>query len=227
MKKVLCLSFLFVFLFVNNVLAASIEIQNSSSNAVKDSLMKFFIKEGAVVEKVTEYSLTTKTRQTSFLYAFLFGSSFNSFPEIRSHYNFVQNGKNTILAVNIETVTNPNSAYEHSIPLSDNQAQKSLMQLKKAIEGFYGYGVDFKKKRKYLKITMVSPNGSAVGKLKLGDRIYKINNEPIKGMSKADCFSKFSTNKKDENLVLIVGKENPQEVILKSKFFKPLIIKEN
>ena len=228
MKRLLIILFT-LFLFVPQSIAANIVVEDFTPQQLRVSLMKFFIKQGARIDSATDYSLTVKVHNSGFLCNFLYGSRFNSYPEIRTFYSFVQDGKNTIVSANSMIVTNPNSSFETSVPLNDSAVQESLNNLLKAINRYYGYGISYKKHRKYLEITAVSQDCSAYRELNVNSRVYKINNNPIKGMSKAAVDSKLAAydDKSEVVFYIIRANKNTEEITLKSKFIKPLITKEN
>lgn len=226
MKKVLCVLGLLIFIF-SPALAATVEIENYTAPELKQSLLKYFVKSGMRVDNVTEYSLTTKQNNALFWQDVFFGTNFNPYIELRTFYNFVQDGKNTIINANVMIVSNPNSGFEVARPVGDVKAQFILDNLKRLVQGFYGYGFGYKKKRKYLLVQNVLPTCSKYGELHYGDKITEINEIPIKYLAKGQVVSELYVNEKDKELNIKVKRDKEiKNITLKSYFIEPIVKKE-
>lgn len=219
-----------VVLSVNTALAASMTVENYTAPQLKQALMKFFIKQGAQISDVTDYSMTAKIKNVGFLYGFFYGSRFNSYPELRTTLSFVQDGKNTIVSANSMMVTNPNSSFETATPMGEYSVMQFLEGLNKAINGWYGYSFQYKKKKDHIRITGIDPQSPDARKLFVGNKIYKINDNYVKGMSKADIDYKFSPKAAKVQMKLSVmtdEKDTYKDVVIESKFYKPMVTKES
>lgn len=226
MKKLLCILGLLIFL-VSPGLAATVEIENYTAPELKQSLLKYFVKSGMRIDNVTEYSLTTKQNNALFWQDVFYGTNFNPYIELRTFYNFVQDGTNTIINANVMIVSNPNSGFEVARPVGDIKAQLILDNLKRLIQGYYGYGFEYKKKRKYLLVQNVLPTCNKYSELRYGDKIIEINEMPIKHLAKGQVVSELYVNEKGKELNLKVKRDKEtKEITLKSYFIEPIVKKE-
>lgn len=228
MKKLLGLIFAII-LSVNTALAASMTVENFTAPQLKQALMKFFIKQGAQISDVTDYSMTAKISNVGFLYGFFYGSRFNSYPELRTNMSFVQDGKNTIVSANTMIVTNPNSSFETATPMGEYHVMQFLDGLNRAINGWYGYSFQYQKKKDHLRVTGVDPKSGDAKKLFVGDKIYKINDNSVKGMSKAAVENKFKpqTAKVQLKLNVLSNDGEYKDVVVESNYYKPMVTKES
>lgn len=222
MKKILLLIGMFMFL-IQPAFCASVVIENYTPEELKPVLMKYFITHNATIVNATDYSLTAQEYGNS-LTNVLYGSRFNPNVLIKISLNFVKDKNNTILSADMERVLNKGSAFESFIPFPDTTSQSFLNGMKRMINGYYGYGFDAKKKGKYY--TIINVNADTAD-LRAGDKIYEIGNEAVKGMSKDYLEKKLKVS--DDKTVLNVKflrNKQEKEALLKSRFIKPVILKE-
>lgn len=222
MKKFLCLVGLLLAL-IQPCFSASTIIENYTPEELKSTLVKLYVKEGANIKNTNDYQLVVD-KKGSFWEDVFFGSNFNSYITIRITYNFAKDGNNTIVNVNAARITNPNSAYEYATPLSDAILQPELTNIQKALNGYIGYGFTWKKQKGYI----IVMDKSADIELSFGDKIYKINDSPVKKLSKSTITQVLTSSKEGQELKLnLLHYEQDKEVILKSRFIEPTITKEN
>ena len=225
MKKIFCLALLCLFLSVNSVLAASVEIYNKSAKDAKSMLVKYLIKQNLRIDNVTDYSMRTVTNENSFMTNLFYGSQYNSQTETRTFYNFVDTGKNCIISANAQIITNPNSGFESATRVHESSIQNQLDFFKKAIEGYYGYGFDVKEHIRNYEITNLEPNTEAMEKLNFGNRIYKINGKPVTELGYGNSKYYLTANGIGEKIILTIktGKKQYKDVEITSIFIKPFI----
>lgn len=221
MKKIFIILGL-LFCFIQPVFSASTIIKNYTPEELKTTLMKVYIKNGANIKNANEYQLIADEKGSFLTNAFM-GTSFNRYVTIRTTYNFVKDGYNTIMNVNMEQVVNPNSAFENAMPFNDKMLQPIVDLIEKALNGYYGYGFNYKKKGKYLIILAVDKN---TPDLNINDKIYKINNTLVKKMSKSQIKNKLNANDDDSEITFnLLRNKQEKEVKLKSRFIEPTITK--
>lgn len=222
MKKI-CYIFICLLFLLNPAYCATTTIEDYTPKQLKDLLMKIHIQKGAIVSNVTDYSMTV-TEKGSFWANVFYGSNFNSYTQVRTVYNFAQDNDNTILNANVALVVNAGSAFENTVPQKDATAQLILDNLKKAIKGYYSYGFWGKKKKNYVLVQAVAPFNQD---LQLGDKIVKIGDESLKGMSKSYIMNKFKVYDANTELtILLIRNQQEKEVVLKSRFIDPIYTKE-
>lgn len=223
MKKFL-LSLLFLFFVNQSVFGASTIIENYTPDEVKNTLMKIYIKNGANIKSYNDYQIVIDEKGSFWTNVFL-GTSLNPCVTLRTTYNFIKEGENTVINLNMANVVNPNNAFESTIPLKEDKIQEIVNDLQKAFNGFYGYGFTYNKKHKYLDVIKVS-NKQEV--LKYGDKIYKINNQDVKNLSKKAVQNELKTTQADKelNLYILRNKES-FNAVTKSRFIEPTITKES
>lgn len=221
--KKFCL-LVFFLLFSLPAFSASIEIENYTPNELKTSLLKYFIQQGATVENLTDYSIVVKSTNNSFLFNFIYGSSFNCYAQIKTNFTFVKNGNNTIMSASSSIVTNPDSAFVTSVPINESKVYVALDNLHKELCGYYGYGIGYRKYRNFIEITSLDYSSNNSKKLNLGEKIYFIDDIPVKKLNKFDIENKFSN---DEIKIKIRDYNNSyREFTLKREYIKPKINKE-
>lgn len=223
MKKILCLFAILLFL-MQPVFSASVIIENYTPEELKATLMKFYIKNGANIKNANDYQLVIDEKG-NFWSNFLLGTNFNGYVTLRTTYNFIKDNNNTLTNINMGQIVNPNSAFENAVPIPDKKLIPIADGLKRLLNGYYGFGFNYKKKGKYLKVLNSSP--SEYG-LITGDKIYKINNKLIKDISKKDLPNQFKIyDDNTEYTFYFIRNKQEKEITLKSRFIPATIEKEH
>jgi len=229
MKKILII--LGVFALMNcSAFCMSVTIKNYTVPELKNTLTKYFISNGGRIENVSDYSMDVRTYNNEFLFNFLYGSSMNTHPEIKTIYNFVKDGKNVLLSASSSIITNTSSSYRISTPLSDSKSNKALDQLQKALNGYYGFGFAYQEHLKYLQILWVIPMTNAEKYLDTRTRIYEINDIPVMKLTCYDLARILHASDSSKIIKLGITKNKKRKELetieLKSEFIEPTIEKQ-
>lgn len=224
MKKFLCLVGLLLAL-IQPCFCASVVIENYTPEEFKKALTKIFIKGGADITNVSDYSITV-IEKGSFLQNVFGGSQMNSYVANKEVFNFTKDNNNVIVNANFYQITNPGSAFEIATPMNERIVMQNLELLKKGLNGFYGYGFDYNKIVRCIVINQVHPN---TYNLKKGDKIIEINGKPVSQLTNEQIKEEFKCNddKTTVRIKLKLPKKQTEERILESRFIEPIITKEN
>lgn len=222
MRKFLLLLFIFIFCLVPPALCASIVIDNYTPEELKTVLMKKAVTEGGSIKNSSDYQLVIETKG-SFWQDIFYSSNFNGYTVTRTTYNFIKDDKNTILNMDISIIRNPNSAYEAATPADESTLLTILDLMKKALNGYYGYGIYHIQHWRCLEI-----KESANPDIQPGDRIYKIGNESVINLMPKDIKRLLAVDKDKSTQTFFIkrGKEK-FEIEVKSRFIEPTLKKEN
>ena len=203
--------------------SATALIENYTPEELKNALVKIAVRRGAEIKNANEYSLVTDMRG-SFWSDVFFGSGFNPYTQIRITYGFVGDGKNTIMNVNCALITNPGSAFERPYPLEEKRNTEIAQYLQNAFNGYYGFGIVYKKHRNYAEIRDFEINNID---LHTGDKILAVNGRKIKDFSKKELKKQFEAFQKGEILKLEINSNNDKkELVVKSYFIPPVVVKD-
>ncbi len=111
-----------------------IVIPNSTRKLVIDNLVAHKLEKGMQIKSVNDYGVVVgKKIEGSSMASFIYGSRYDSTPEVRITYTVVATGNGVRVFSRTEMVTNPGSAYERVSDLTQNlsgQMQAELEQLK-------------------------------------------------------------------------------------------------
>lgn len=223
MKKILCLLGVLI-CFIQPVFSASVIIENYTPEEFKSALTKIFVKGGADITNITDYSLTA-IEKGSFLQNAFGGSRMNSYVINKEVFNFAKDNNNVIVNANFYQITNPGSAFEISTPLNDKIVMQNLELLKIGLNGYYGYGIGYKKIVKCIVINYVHPNTFG---LNVGDKIIEINGKPVSKLTEEQIKEQFKCYNEGATVKIRLKLPNKQteERVLESRFIEPVITKE-
>lgn len=197
MKKLL-LSLLLILACSLPVQAAEmVTINDVNKDDVYNYILTSYMKGGFMIQENNEHSLIFRNNNTSMDFAINWGSD----SYIQHAYNFAQIGKDTLVNYEIRAVSgnriNPftKEAIPYYFPINKEYAENglnrtliTLFSLKNHFNGayYYGFTPNKKKKKDYFEIIKITPNYPAEkAGLKSGDKLIKINEQPIKKMSYA------------------------------------------
>jgi len=111
-----------------------ITIPNTTKRKVIDTIVAGKFAKGMQLREVTDYGVVmTKRVDNSFWASFIYGSKYDSTPELRIHYNVVEEGTGVRVYSTAEMITNPGSAFERLSDITSTfrtQMQADLQQLK-------------------------------------------------------------------------------------------------
>ena len=221
MKKIIILFLLFVFALPVN--AASVIIENVKCSEVIEAIKKKYIKTGAAIDNVTDYSVTVIERGNYPLARLMYSLPVSKQIELKSVYSFVQDNKDVIINANLLLIQNPSSAFALDKPLRDEETQFILNNLKRELTGYYGYGFDYEMNIKTITITDVFKNNG----LKKDDKIKKINNKSISGLRYDDVNKLLYPDEiKAVTLLIKPKKQDVKEITLDAYYIAPLIQKK-
>lgn len=115
-----------------------VTIAGASKKEILDVLMAEMLSSGAQVKRVDDYSVVFAKPDSSFGGALLFGSRYDSTPEMRVTYNLVEMGNAIRVFCNAAMVTNPGSAYERVSDVTGgklaHEIQAMLERLKSRVQ---------------------------------------------------------------------------------------------
>lgn len=167
----------------------SVDISNVDKKTVIDYMVNELLGRGFNIITVTDYQAILRKDVDDFKMRLLYGSRYNTTPEFRISFNFVQIADIVKVTAESRIVTNPNSSFEQSQVISGNDTQKMLERYKVSLEQKHAepsFGF------KYVS-TLMGGNvfinditaGSSADKagLKYGDRVIKINGTIITDIS--------------------------------------------
>lgn len=106
---------------------------------VMNQVLKMSLGKGYQIKSNTEFSLTVGKLDTSFAAALLGGSRYDSTPEVRIQFTFVENQETVRVTSTAALVTNPGSGFERPTQfLAESkiygQIQSALLELKQKVE---------------------------------------------------------------------------------------------
>lgn len=114
-----------------------IVIPNTTRKAVIDKIIAAKLEKGMQVKSVNDYGVVVgKKVDGSFMASFLYGSRYDSTPEVRITYNVVETAGGVRVFSRTEMITNPGSAYERTSDVTQSlssQMQSELEQFKAAL----------------------------------------------------------------------------------------------
>ena len=115
-----------------------ITISGATKKQVLDLLVAEMLASGAQIKQVNEYGAVFGKRDDSFAGALLFGSRYDSTPEMRITFNVVETPGATRVFCNAAMVTNPGSAFERVTDVTGgktaNDVQAMLERLRARLE---------------------------------------------------------------------------------------------
>lgn len=179
-----------LFVFTNTCTANTpvvVDIENVDKKAIAEFIVNDMVKQGFNIMNTNEYQVSFRRDVTNFWAQVLYGSQFNSTPELRTYFNLSQSGVNTRITADIKVVTNPNSGFENYTVVTNNKWQEYLDGIKKYFNGYssYGFTCSEKKQDDCFKITEIVPGGPAdKAELKVGDMISKLNGATVEDLNK-------------------------------------------
>lgn len=222
MKKIL-LGLIILFITNNYGFCASALIKNYTPEELKNTLVKVYVKQGANIKSSSDYQIIVDEKGGFWTNVF-YGSNFNSFATMRSTYNFVKDNKDTLMNLNMAILTNPNSAFENATPVNNEKTEAVIENLQKALNGYYGYGFKYKPHKNFLQLIYIPFDSD----IKYSDRIYALNDKPIKNMTQAEIKAQLTAYQENQEIKLdLINKETKEKrtIIIKSKFIEPTIKK--
>jgi hypothetical protein len=89
-----------------------VTISGATKKEILDVLVAEMLANGAQIKQMNDYSVVFGKRDSSLSGALLFGSKYDSTPEMRITYNMVETGKAIRVFCNAAMVTNPGSGFE-------------------------------------------------------------------------------------------------------------------
>ena len=114
-----------------------VAIPNVTKKEVIDALTNAMLANGYSVKNVTDYSAVYGIRSNSILAGMLFGSQYDSVPEMRVSYAIVDSDDGVRVITALEVITNPGSAFERVMDVSKSNTAQSwqsmLEQLKASL----------------------------------------------------------------------------------------------
>ena len=115
-----------------------IVIPDVSKKQVINQIVSSKLEKGMQIKNVSDYGVTVSKRiDNSLMASLLYGSSYDSNPELRITYNVVEQGAAVKVFSRAEIITNPGSSFEKSSDVTRNfasQMQSELEQLKSKLE---------------------------------------------------------------------------------------------
>lgn len=219
-RKIITISLLtivliFSFTFVANASKIyNVTLNNVDKKPAIDLMLDEIMSNGFNIISANDYQLLVKKDADDFWVRVFYGSRFNSTPEIRMNINFVQLDNNTRVAAEAKIVTNPNSAYEKSQPIENNEIQKMLDRFKNNAEKKYGKKTSNEERINSfgfiyatglidgcIFVSQITP-GSVAEKtgLSFGDKICKLDDRPIFNVNE------FSNELKDRKTIKLTWK---------------------
>jgi len=109
-------------------------IESVSKKQVVDKMVELLLAKGNKIKSVNDYGVVTgKLIDNSLLASVLYGSKYDTTPELRQTYNAVDVAQGVRVFAHAEIVTNPGSSFEHVTDVTNNygkQIQESLEHLR-------------------------------------------------------------------------------------------------
>lgn len=239
MKRLLFL-FAFLLIFIIAVPASATEIvtlNNVSQKDVHDFIIAENMKNGYTIKSATDYSLVfenNKPKDTKFILAW--GTS----AKVLHVYNLVQSGSDVITSLEIQIITDPDSAKERVhvasmenakgyfpstkpyLEAGDRITKNILQRLKATFNGIYWYCFDYTFKKDYTEVLKNWPGMSAEkAGLKVGDRIIKVNDIAVKSLNMYSFDDILKSGDENATVNLIVQRDGKEIPITITKQFVP------
>jgi hypothetical protein len=108
-----------------------VTIYDITKKKVVDAIVNASLEKGAQIKQINEYSVIIGIRDKSFLSSLLYGSRYDSTPEIRASFNLVEIANGIRVFCNATMVTNPGSAFER---ISDVTTGKNAHDIQSMLE---------------------------------------------------------------------------------------------
>lgn len=169
----------------------STDINNVDKKVVIDFMINELLSKGFNLVTVNNYQVIVRKDIDNIMLRALYGSRYNTTPEVRMSLNFIQLDKVVRVGAEARVVTNPNSAFEKSEVIESNETQKMLDRFKNSIEQKYAKNTESSDPSYGFKyatgligecvfVSQVIPGSSAEKEgLTFGDKISKINGVTI------------------------------------------------
>jgi hypothetical protein len=106
-------------------------IYNTTKKAVVDTLVSAFVPHGLQIKQMNEYNVVFAMRDTSLRGAIFFGSKYDTMPEARVTFTFVETGNTVRVFCTAAMVTNPGSAFERVTDVTEAEANSLQTMLEK------------------------------------------------------------------------------------------------
>ena len=164
---------------IQNAFCYSVTIKDAQQKDIKDKIIQKYIQKGCSIENATEYSFTVANVNDSFGTRVVYGSAL----EYKFNYSIIQSGNDVVISMRAKSVSHSGGMYQENY-YSDERTEKVILDgVARVLEGYYTYGIDYKKHIGYIEITGINysqlDNPQALSK---SDKIIAINGEKVRGM---------------------------------------------
>ena len=224
MKKLLFLFFVLLFT-MQNAFCYSVTIKDAQQKDIQNRIIQRYIQKGCSIENATDYSFTVANVSNTFGTRVIYGSAL----EYKFNYSIVQSGDNVIISMRAKSISHSGGMYQENY-YSDERTEKVILDgVARALEGYYSYGIDYKKHIGYIEITGINysqlDNPQALSK---SDKIIAINGEKVRGMFEERVMDLLNPSKSmyyNQPLTITVKKpdKSKEKVTLNAIYVNPKI----
>lgn len=227
MKRFLFVLLVFLYILTPVCQAAdnwwSVEVKSIDKKVVMETIIADYLNMGWQIKSSSDYQLIFRRDVDDFWGQVLYGSRFNTTPEVRTQFNFIQQGSDVKITAEAKIVTNPNSGFEHYTSYTGDVVPNYLNSLRSYFNGYVGYGITYDKQGDKYKLVRISHGSSAEqAGLNKGDIICEVNKKSTKEVWKKEMLDILSAG--GEGTTVTFGIETPsgvKTVTLTKSFIPP------